>query len=130
MNIVLDTNILVSAMWSPDGKAAKVIEAILSNRFTPCFDNQIVQEYNKVLRYPKLKFKEEDVVAFLEPILNYGFYVTNYPKTDAVFDQDEADRKFYDVGKYCGAKIITGNLKHFPDDPDVMSLADFVDQYL
>ena len=130
MNIVLDTNILVSAMWSPDGNAAKVVSAILLNRFTLCYDRQIAEEYNKVLRYPKLKFKEDDIVAFLEPVLDYGLGIINYPKTDTVFDRDETDRKFYDVGKSCGAKIITGNLKHFPDDPDVMSLADFVDQYL
>ena len=130
MNIVLDTNILVSAMWSPDGKAAKLIEAILSNRFTLCYDRRIAEEYHKVLRYPKLKFKEDDVAAFLESLLGYGLGIINYPKTDAVFDQDETDRKFYDVGKSCGAKIITGNLKHFPPDPDVMSLADFADQYL
>ena len=130
MNIVLDTNILVSAMWSPDGKAAKVIEAILSNRFTLCYDRQIAEEYHKVLRYPKLRFKEDDVAAFLESLLDYGLGIINYPKTDAAFDLDETDRKFYDVGKSCGAKIITGNLKHFPTDPDVMSLADFADQYL
>ena len=130
MNIVMDTNILVSALYSPNGKAAKVIEAILENRFTVCYDRQIAEEYNKVLRYPKLKFKEDDIVAFIEPVLDYGLGIINYPKTDAVFDQDETDRKFYDVGKFCGAKMITGNLKHFPDDPDVMSLADFVERYL
>ena len=130
MNIVLDTNILVSAMWSPDGNAAKVVEAILTNRFTICYDRQIAEEYNKVLRYPKLKFKEDDITAFLEPVLDYGLGIINYPKTDAIFDRDETDRKFYDVGKSCGAKIITGNLRRFPDDEDVMSLADFVEQYL
>ena len=130
MNIVLDTNILVSAMWSFDGKAAMVIKEILSGRLTLCYGRRIAEEYNKVLRYPKLKFKEDDVTVFLEHLLDYGLCITNYPKTNAVFDRDETDRKFYDVGKYCGAKIITGNLKHFPDDPDVMSLADFVDRYL
>ena len=89
MNIVMDTNILVSALYSPNGKAAKVIEAILENRFTVCYDRQIAEEYNKVLRYPKLKFKEDDIVAFIEPVLDYGLGIINYPKTDAVFDQDE-----------------------------------------
>ena len=91
MNIVLDTNILVSAMWSPDGNAAKVVEAILTNRFTICYDRQIAEEYNKVLRYPKLKFKEDDITAFLEPVLDYGLGIINYPKTDAAFDRNDTN---------------------------------------
>ena len=81
-------------------------------------------------RYPKLKFKEDDMAAFLEPVPDYGIGIINYPKTDAVFDRDETDRKFYDVVKSCDAKIITGNLKHFPYDPGMMPLADFAKQHL
>ena len=130
MNIVLDTNILVSAMWSPEGNAARIIEAILANRFTPCYDRQIAEEYNKVLRYPKLKFKEDDIVAFLEPVLDYGLGITDYPRTDIVFDRDETDRKFFEVAKYCNALLVTGNLKHYPNDPIVMTMADFIAGYL
>ena len=64
MNIVLDTNILVSAMWSPEGNAARIIEAILANRFTLCYDRQIAEEYNKVLRYPKLIVKDKNILPF------------------------------------------------------------------
>ena len=130
MNIVLDTNILVSAMWSPEGNAARIIEAILANRFTLCYDRQIAEEYNKVLRYPKLKFKEDDIVAFLEPVLDYGLGITDYPRTDIVFDRDETDRKFFEVAKYCNALLVTGNLKHYPNDPIVMTMADFIAGYL
>ena len=130
MNIVLDTNILVSAMWSPEGNAARIIEAILANRFILCYDRQIAEEYNKVLRYPKLKFKEDDIVAFLEPVLDYGLGITDYPRTDIVFDRDETDRKFFEVAKYCNALLVTGNLKHYPNDPIVMTMADFIAGYL
>ena len=42
---------------------------------------------------------------------------------------DEADKKFYEVAKFCGAVLVTGNLKHFPKDPLVMSVTDFLDRY-
>ncbi len=39
---------------------------------------------------------------------------------------DEADKKFYEVARYCNATLITGNLKHFPKAPNIMSAADFL----
>lgn len=41
---------------------------------------------------------------------------------------DEADRKFYEAAKYCGAVFLTGNLKHFPNDDMVMSVSGFLEQ--
>lgn len=40
----------------------------------------------------------------------------------------EADKKFYEAAKFCGAVLVTGNVKHFPEDPSVMSAADFPDK--
>ena len=41
---------------------------------------------------------------------------------------DEADRKFYEVAKYCGAVLIAGDLKHYSSDDAVMSVSDFLEQ--
>jgi hypothetical protein len=40
------------------------------------------------------------------------------------------DRKFYEVAKYCNAQLITGNLKHFPEDKIVLSVREFLDSLL
>ena len=69
-------------------------------------------------------------MAFLEPVLDYGLGITDYPRTDIVFDRDETDRKFFEVAKYCNALLVTGNLKHYPNDPIVMTMADFIAGYL
>lgn len=42
---------------------------------------------------------------------------------------DEADKKFYEVAKFCGAKLITGNIKHFPKDNAVLTVSEFLEQY-
>jgi hypothetical protein len=40
LKAVLDTNILVSALWTPVGNASTIIELILSNKVIPCLDQQ------------------------------------------------------------------------------------------
>ena len=53
-----------------------------------------------------------------------GYSVVPTPlDTDFV---DVSDKKFYEVAKFCGAKLITGNLKHFPRESEVVSPADFL----
>jgi hypothetical protein len=42
---------------------------------------------------------------------------------------DETDRKFYDVASACGALLITGNLKHYPSEPFIISPAGFLAGY-
>ena len=54
MNIVLDTNILVSAAWSPGNNAGNILNAAFARRFTACYDYRILEEYIKVLRVSHL----------------------------------------------------------------------------
>ncbi len=129
MNIVLDTNVLVSALWSPGRKPGAVVSAVIAGRFTLCCDFRIVEEYRRVLRYPKFRFREWEVGALLEPLLKQGFSVVAPPIMDVPFP-DELDRKFYEVARFCQAPLVTGNSQHFPKDETVLTVAEFVDRYL
>ena len=42
---------------------------------------------------------------------------------------DESDKKFYEVAKFCEAKLITGNIKHFPEDEIVITVSEFFEKY-
>lgn len=130
MNVVLDTNILVSAVWSPGRNASDILLSCFGRQFKVCYDYRILEEYIRVMHYPKLGFEEWEIDSILEPIMKYGIAVVAPPITDIAFDRDEDDRKFYEVAKCCDAVLITGNLKHFPDDPNIMSPADFCNNYL
>ena len=130
MHIVLDTNILVSAAWSPGRNASAILEAVFSRKHTACYDARILAEYDRVLHYPKLKFTEWEINAILEPLVKYGLSVIPEPLLDVPFERDETDRKFYEVAKFCRAVLITGNLAHFPSEPDIISPADFCRKYL
>lgn len=126
MLVVIDTNILVSALWSENGAPAKVVSMVLRGPLIPCYDYRILCEYREVIQRPKFRFSKGEINSLLEWIENYGQSVVADPIGDAFFD--EADRKFYEVAKFCGATLITGNLKHFPADPLVVSVTDFLDQ--
>ena len=130
MNIVLDTNILVSAAWSPGRNASRILEAVFSRRCTACYDGRILAEYDRVLHYPKLGFSEWEINAILEPLVRYGLSVVAEPIAQVPFERDESDRKFYEVAKFCHAILVTGNLIHYPDDPDIVSPAAFCRAYL
>lgn len=126
MLVVIDTNILVSALWSKNGAPARVVGLILSGQLTPCYDHRIMLEYRQVLQRPKFRFRPSEINALLDWFKQTGRSVVPAP-VDVPF-VDEADRKFYEVAKYCGAVLITGNLKHFPSDDTVMSVSDFLER--
>lgn len=126
MLVVIDTNILVSALWSRNGSPARVISMVLSGELTPCYDHRILCEYREVLQRPKFGFSKWEINTLLEWFEAYGRSVLPPPLEDVFID--ETDKKFYEVAKYCRAILVTGNLKHFPEDPLVMSVKDFLER--
>lgn len=126
MLVVIDTNILVSAFMSRDGAPARVVSLVLSEQLTPCFDYRILCEYREVLQRPKFGFSSGEVNSMLDWIEHYGRSVVAEPLDDVFID--ESDKKFYEVAKYCGADLVTGNLKHYPKDPQVMNVATFLEK--
>ena len=126
MLVVIDTNILVSALWSRNGAPARVVSMVLAGTLIPCYDYRILCEYREVLQRPKFGFSKSEINALLEWFTTNGRSVTAEPLDDLFID--EADKKFYEVAKFCGAVLVTGNLKHFPNDPQVMSVTDFMER--
>lgn len=127
MLVVIDTNILVSALWSKSGAPARILSLIISGGLIPCYDYRILSEYRDVLSRPKFKFTDSEINALLDWIVETGRQVIAEPLN--VDFTDESDKKFYEVAKFCDAKLITGNIKHFPNDKLVLSVPDFLEQY-
>lgn len=127
MQVVIDTNILVSALWSKNGAPARIISMVINGRLVPCYDYRILSEYREVLRRPKFGFSNGDINSLLDWIESSGRSVLADPIEESFID--EADKKFYEVAKFCQAKLITGNVKHFPKDPLVVTVAEFLEEY-
>ncbi|MDR2559933.1 MAG: putative toxin-antitoxin system toxin component, PIN family [Oscillospiraceae bacterium] len=128
INLVIDTNVLVSALWSENGTPYKIMQMIPNGRFKICFCEDIMIEYKTVLSRPNFGFKTSQVDNLLLKIVKFGKNI-NVNKSSIVMP-DEDDRKFYDVAKESGAILITGNLKHFPKEKFIMSPKDFLLKYI
>lgn len=125
--VVLDTNILVSALWSKDGNAAKIIRKIANEEVFPYYTEQIWLEYEEVLFRPKLNFDKNMVNILLQRLSYRGLKIQ--VKSSTVRLPDESDRKFYDIAKSCKAVLITGNIKHFPEEPFIFTPQKFLQKY-
>ena len=129
MRVVIDTNVLVSALWSRNNRLSQIIELVISGGVMPCYSVEIMREYQDVLSRPKLAFRfaSADVGEIIERIKSDGMCVVVTPSSEPFVD--ESDREFYDVAKACEAILITGNGKHYPNEPFVMSPAEFLDSF-
>ena len=120
MLVVLDTNVIVSALLSPHGKPAYIFNRFISGELTLCVDERILSEYYAVLSRPKFKFDNQYVDVIMSFIRAHALIISPLPIN--ISFQDESDKKFYEVAKFCNATLITGNLKHFPIDNTVKSV--------
>lgn len=127
---VIDTNVLVSALLSShdDLATVQVIHRLYNGDFIPLFSEDILREYNQVLRRKKFHFSEETVCMLVETITDCGEYIVPTPTGECFFDK--TDLPFYDVvmeRQNDNAHLVTGNLKHFPDKPFIVTPREFLD---
>lgn len=61
---VIDTNVLISALLSKrvDSATVKVLEAMMDGKIVPLYHEDILAEYEEVLRRNKFHFKEVQLV--------------------------------------------------------------------
>ena len=119
---------LVSALLSPDGPPAAILNVIVNARITLLYDNRILHEYLEVLHREKFGFHADLVDAIISFFTAEGEFVTADPANVQLSDED--DRKFYEVMISGRADfLVTGNLAHFPKDQKTITAADFLTLY-
>lgn len=126
---VIDTNVLVSAMLKWNSVPGNVLELAFSGTIIPLLNEHIVKEYREVLGRPKFHLTQdiiEDVVGELERL---GVYM-DADELDIELP-DPKDRVFYEVviegRKSEDAYLVTGNIRHFPAKPFVVTPRQMVD---
>jgi len=112
MRIVMDTNILVSALITPFGNAARILDMVLLGELQVLHDDRILSEYSEVLLRPNFSFEKNDVDNLLTFIDTEGLKVASVPVSYPVIDKD--DIPFIEVAVSGTAEaLITGNKRHF-----------------
>lgn len=132
--VVIDTNILVSALWSNLGAPRKLLDYLgQTGTLKPCYDARIMREYTAVLHRPKFLFAPEEIDVVLEEIRQKGWLIVEPANIDRVtsFDRvqfpDQDDIAFVEVAAAVGCPLVTGNLKHFPGVPFATTVREFLD---
>jgi len=128
IDVVLDTNILVSALMSDNGISATIYRMVHKGELVPYFCDAIMDEYLDVLFRPELKLDLPKVSTMLQIFAKQGKHVT--PSKSDICLPDEDDRTFYDVSNDFNAILITGNTRHFPDESFIMTPRTFYDTYV
>ncbi|MDR0627005.1 MAG: putative toxin-antitoxin system toxin component, PIN family [Bifidobacteriaceae bacterium] len=127
MRAVIDTNVLVSALLNPSGAPARVLALVNHEKVTPYFDARVLQEYREVPTRDEFGFDHNAIRAVLAAFTAFGQATTPPPLTPLEPDPD--DTPFYEVAVASDAILITGNLKHYPEDPRVRSPGEFLSQW-
>ncbi len=113
MRIVLDTNVLVSALLHPHGPSANVLRLVLAGTVTLVADERILLEYDEVVHRPHLGIAAHALDDILSVLRDEAEMVTATVMVANLPDQD--DGAFIEVVLTARADIlVTGNKKHFP----------------
>ena len=125
---VIDTNVIVSAYITKNLEAAtsKLWEAVLQCKLTPIYNEEILSEYSEVLRRKKFGIPEHLVKWALDRIVSNG--VRGERVLSDEFFPDPKDVVFYEVAMSKeDAYLVTGNTKHFPKKPIVVTPAEMLE---
>ena len=124
---VIDTNVLVSALITHNSLSAtaKVVRLLLEGGFVPLYESNIIEEYQGVLHRSKFKLLPDVADAIISYIKEHGIETSRTAFQELMPDED--DRVFYEVSlSVDDSFLVTGNLKHYPQTPKVISPADFI----
>ena len=126
---VIDTNVLVSAMLKWTSVPGSIIEFAFSGVIIPVLNERIVEEYREVLMRDKFHLTKEIVDDVIQALEDHGEYID----TDNMNYElpDPKDVVFYAIvmekRKEEEAYLVTGNIKHFPQVPFVVTPKEMLD---
>jgi len=123
LNAVIDTNVLVSGLLTAQGNPAYIINAFRDRKFNLFYSSEILDEYRDVLHREKLGLDTKSVEVLLDEVRRIGVPVIS--DVSDIHLTDEDDRMFLDTAKSSGALLVTGNIKHYPNEPFITTPAAF-----
>ncbi len=130
--VVLDTNVVVSAILKPNSLPSLCLELVLSGKIQGVYTKAILNEYYRVLVRSKFHFPEKLVSDLLKKMVGNGELV----EPNIILEKmpslpDPEDKKFLEAVLAGGADfIVTGNKRHFPKKfflAKVVSPREFID---
>jgi len=123
---VFDSNVLVASLMSKriDSPTVVLLDLVLDGQIVLLYNDEILEEYKEVLHRSKFEFSEDRVSAVLDMVTT-GLNLERTPSGESFPDADDA--VFYEVAlSKEGSYVVTGNQKHFPKSPIVVTPAEML----
>src|ERR1700722_3936991 len=120
MRVILDTNILCSALLTPGGPTDKLYRAWREGRFVLLTSEQQLEEFRRVTRYPRLRrFIEASAAgAMHNELRRLAVLIEKLPAVDA--SSDPADNFLLSMAQAGEANLLVTGDKH-----DLLELGTF-----
>lgn len=129
---VIDTNVVVSAFLKEDSLPAKILHLALGGTIRALLHQEILDEYFDVLSRKKFGFDTEKIRKFIIDIRTAGEFLSksDIENLNEIFP-DPKDVVFYQIvmegRKTDESYLVTGNTKHFPVKPFVVTPKEMLD---
>lgn len=102
-----------------------LLDYVLDGRIVLLYNDEIIKEYDEVLHRDKFDFSDERIQAVIE-LVKMGLCLDRTFSNEVFPDSD--DRVFYEVAlSKDSSYVVTGNLRHFPQSPLVVTPAEMVE---
>lgn len=126
---VIDTNVLVSAALKWHSVPGSIVELVFEGYIIPVLNQEIIDEYRTVLSRPKFHLTNDIVEEIINSFNAVGLYV-DATSLDIDFT-DPKDKVFYEVvmeeRKKEESYLVTGNTRHFPVQPFIVTPRQMLD---
>lgn len=122
MLVIVDTNVLVSALINPAGIPARVVEEIRTQTLRPVVGREILDEYRDVLTRSQFRFSPVQVNNLLDDLAALAQHLNAMP-LDTTGLPDPDDAPFIAIALAVSCPIVTGNGRHFPPECGVEVLS-------
>lgn len=115
IRVVLDTSVLVSAVISPNGPNAELLDLIADRQLRPYLTEVLLEEYSRVFDYEHLKHLDRRRIALLRGLLERAAVVVKAGGRLKI-SAHEDDNRVYECAVAAKAHyIVTENAKHFKE---------------
>ena len=101
----------------------RIIKAIAEGIFTPVYSDDILSEYEEVLGRGHFKLDPSAISILIQRIKEIGEAVSPIDSEEDFLDPD--DKVFFCTALAGDAKLVTGNIKHYPPAELVVTPAQF-----
>ena len=89
IRVVIDTNVLISALLQPGSLPATALMLALSRHIQLCVSDAVFAGYDEAIRRPRLKRSPEIIKSSLQSIRKLGHWVTPTVRVTACTDADD-----------------------------------------